>query len=86
MRRPKREEDNPQINFFRKFARIFTLLMTLVYIGLGLFVMFGVGGRQLSIDDELRYALGGILILYGVVRFIRAYQRNKRNRDNGYED
>lgn len=87
MLRPKKEEDNQQLNFFRKFTRIFTMLMTLVYIALGIFIIFAANNLRLSISNEIRYALGGILILYGVVRFVRAYQRNKRNtEDNRYED
>lgn len=87
MLRPKRDKNNPQISFFTKFARIFTMLMTLVYIGLGLLIMFAADSLRLSISNEIRYALGGILILYGFVRFVRAYQRNKRNiEDNNYED
>lgn len=87
MLRPKGEKDNPQLNFFTRFARIFTMLMTLVYIGLGFLIIFAADTLRLSISNEIRYALGGILILYGVVRFVRAYQRNKSNtEDNGYED
>jgi len=86
MLRPNREDRKPQGSAFTKFARIFGLLMTLIYVALGLFVIFGGNSLRLSIGDEVRYMLGGILILYGVVRFVRAYRRNTRNGDNRYED
>lgn len=71
---------------YTKFARIFGLLMTLIYVGLGLFVIFGSDSMRLSIGEEVRYMLGGILILYGVVRFVRIYRSNTRNRNETYED
>ncbi len=86
MLRPKKDDKNPQVTFFNKFARIFGLLMTLVYVALGLFIMFAGDSLQLSVGTEFRYMLGGILILYGVVRFIRVYQTNSRKKDNGYEN
>jgi len=87
MLRPKGQKENPQLTFFTKFTRIFMMLMTLVYIALGILIIFAPEAMRLSFSNEIRYALGGILILYGVVRFVRAYQRNKRNtEDNGYED
>jgi hypothetical protein len=87
MLRPKRDEEKPSVNFFNKFARYFGMLMTLVYVALGLFIMF--------MDDELynldmsqtaRMLFGGTLILYGVVRFVRAYQINSKSKRNRYND
>jgi predicted membrane channel-forming protein YqfA (hemolysin III family) len=87
MLRPKRDEEKPSVNFFNKFARYFGMLMTLVYVALGLFIMF--------MDDELynldmsqtaRMLFGGTLILYGVVRFVRAYQINNKSKRNRYND
>ncbi|MCJ8164752.1 hypothetical protein MKJ04_07845 [Pontibacter sp. E15-1] len=86
MLKPKRNETDPQASFYNKFARIFGLLMTLVYVALGLFIMFAGDSLQLSVGKEFRYMLGGILILYGVVRFIRVYQSNTRNKNNRYEE
>ena len=87
MLRPKREEPD-SLSLFRKVVRIFTLTMTLVYVALGIFIMFAADRLRLSISSEMRYAIGGILVLYGVVRFIRAYQRNKRVKEenNNYEE
>lgn len=86
MLRPKKDDKKPTVSFFNKFARIFGLLMTLVYVALGLFIMFAGDNLNLSIGDEVRYFLGGILILYGVVRFVRVYQTTNRNRNKRNED
>ena len=86
MQRPKRDDNQRRGNFYNKFARIFGLLMTLVYVALGLFIIFAGDNLNLSIGVEVRYFLGGIMILYGIVRFIRVYQTSTRNRKNRYEE
>lgn len=80
MLRPKKE--NQTSNPVQKFVRIFTLLMTLLYVALGLFLMFiDNDSLSLNLSKEVKLVLGGILILYGVVRFVRVYQLNKRSQD-----
>lgn len=86
MLRPNRDDKKPPVTFYNKFARIFGLVMTLVYVALGLFIIFAGDNLNLSIGVEVRYFLGGILILYGIVRFIRVYQTSSRNRNNRDED
>ena len=71
----------------QRFVRIFSLLMTLLYVGLGIFLL-AIDKEQLNLDisDEVRIVLGGILILYGAARFIRVYQLNKKSgRDRNEE-
>lgn len=86
MLRPKGDDNKPPRSFYSKFARIFGLLMTLVYVALGLFILFAGENLNRSIGVEVRYFLGAILILYGIVRFVRVYQNSTRNRNNRYED
>ncbi|RDV14116.1 hypothetical protein DXT99_16240 [Pontibacter diazotrophicus] len=86
MLRPERDDKKPTVSAYNKFARIFGLVMTLVYVALGLFIMFAGDNLNLSVGVEVRYFLGGVLILYGIVRFIRVYQTSKRNRNNRDED
>ncbi|WP_230407252.1 hypothetical protein [Pontibacter cellulosilyticus] len=61
--------------------------MTLLYVGLGIFLI-AVDQQQLNLNlsNEVRYVLGGILILYGAARFIRVYQLNKKSRRNRNEE
>jgi hypothetical protein len=84
MLRPRREDEKPSVTFFNKFARYFGMLMTLVYVALGLFIIF-MDAEQYNMDisQATRTIFGGTLILYGIVRFIRAYQvtsKSKRDR------
>ncbi|WP_439880490.1 hypothetical protein ACSX1A_15190 [Pontibacter sp. MBLB2868] len=84
MLRPRRENETG--NAVQKFVRIFTLLMTLLYVALGVFLIF-IDNSQLNLNlsKEVRMVLGGILILYGAARFIRVYQLNKRSKNNENE-
>ncbi|GAB3823075.1 hypothetical protein [Pontibacter rugosus] len=79
------KEDKPASTTYSKFARIFAMLMTLIYVGLGIFIMFAADSLQIDLPDAMKYMLGGILILYGVVRFVRVYNSNRPNK-NRYED
>ncbi len=85
MLRPRRENERQTQSMFAKFARIFGIFMTLLYICMGIFIMFAGDTMNLDIPDTMKYALGGILILYGIVRFVRVYNSTKSNR-NRYED
>ncbi len=81
MQNPRREKQAP---FLRKFVYYFSMLMTLIYVGLGIFIIFA-DEEQMNLDipQNIKYLLGGILILYGVVRFVRAYkQKSKQNGTN----
>lgn len=63
------------------------MLMTALYVGGGIFLIFAdAETTNLSIPQNTRYILGGILILYGIVRFVRVYQANSRNDRNRYEE
>lgn len=86
MLRPRRDAEKPSVTFFNKFARYFGMLMTLVYVAVGLFIIF-MDAEQYNLDmsETARRIFGGTLILYGIVRFIRAYQvtsKSKRDRND----
>ncbi|MBC5994758.1 hypothetical protein H8S84_18075 [Pontibacter sp. SD6] len=85
MLRPQRERS--AASTAQKLVRLFSLLMTLLYVGLGIFLI-AVDQQQLNLNlsNEVRYVLGGILILYGAARFIRVYQLNKKSRRNRNEE
>ncbi|SFU72909.1 DUF308 domain-containing protein [Pontibacter akesuensis] len=84
MLRPKKEQ-KPISAMYAKFARIFAIVMTLLYVGLGIFIIFAAESLQLEIPVTVRYMLGGILILYGIVRFVRAFKRDQTN-NRRYEE
>ena len=85
MIRPRREDKRPQQSTFSKFARIFGVVMTLLYVAMGVFILFAGDTLNLDMPDSMKYSLGGILILYGIVRFVRVYNTSRSNR-NRYED
>lgn len=85
MIRPRREDNRPKQSAFSKFARVFGIIMTLLYVAMGVFILFAGDALNLDMPDSMKYALGGILILYGVVRFVRVYNTTRSNR-NRYED
>ncbi|MCC9168659.1 hypothetical protein [Pontibacter harenae] len=79
MLRPEREE-RPQNSVFSKIARYFGMLMTLIYVALGVFIIFADPGYlNINISETARWILGGVFILYGIVRFIRIYKSNSSN-------
>ena len=84
MIRPKRERPTP--TSFSKFIRIFGLLMTTLYVVLGVFIIFADETMNLNMPQNTRVILGGILILYGIVRFIRAFQADSKRDRNRYEE
>lgn len=85
MLKPRPEKNSG--NLAQKFVRIFSLLMTLLYVGLGFFLMVVDKEKlNLGISNEVKLVLGGILILYGAARFVRVYQLNKRSKNTRDED
>ncbi|WP_018479940.1 hypothetical protein [Pontibacter roseus] len=87
MLRPERDRNKTTVNTFNKFARYFGMLMTLIYVALGLFLIFmDTAEYNINMSETARMIFGGILILYGIVRFIRAYQVNSKSNRNKYDD
>ena len=79
MLRPERPK--PSTGGFAKFVRIFGLLMTTLYIVLGVFLIFiDEQTMYLNMSQEFRYILGGVMILYGIIRFIKVYQTNTKDK------
>lgn len=79
MLKPKREK--PNNTFFRKFVMYFSMIMTLIYVMLGVFLIFADERLlNLSIPDNIKIVLGGVLILYGLIRFVRVYQQNTKDK------
>lgn len=87
MLRPRRGDERSSVTYFNKFARYFGMLMTLVYVAAGLFMIFMDGDKyNLSMSKTSQTIFGGVLILYGLVRFVRAYQVNSKSRRDRQDD
>lgn len=70
---------------FRGFAKFFSIGMGLIYFGFGFFIIFS-NPAQLGLDRTFKIILGGILILYGFLRFFRAYQQHTKDKQSRYEE
>jgi len=73
-------EENPRENKVNKFLRIFSLIMTLAYPALGIYLLISTP-EQLRLDPTIKKVLGGVLIVYGIFRFYRAYQQFFKHQD-----
>lgn len=71
------EPDRPE-NKVNKFLKFFSLVMTLLYPALGLYLILS-SPEQIHLDPTLKKVLGGVLIVYGSFRFYRAYQQFFKN-------
>ncbi|WBO84542.1 hypothetical protein [Hymenobacter yonginensis] len=54
--------------------RYFLLLMTIIYIGLG--ICLWVAPIALNLTPTVRRILGGVFVLYGIIRFVRIYREH----------
>ncbi|QCR24302.1 hypothetical protein C1N53_19365 [Pontibacter sp. SGAir0037] len=85
MERPTRKRR--PTNVYGKIALAFGVLMTAVYLGLGLFIIFSDSTQiNLNIPQNIKILLGGTFILYGIVRFVRVYQNNSKSKQNRNND
>lgn len=64
---------NPESKY-TKFLRFFTLVMTLLYPALGLFLIFS-SKEQVRLDPTMKLILGIVLLVYGIFRFMRVYKQ-----------
>lgn len=74
----------------QRLVRYFVLVMALVYLGLGTWLFWSanepVSGGVVQLGATGRRILGGVFILYGLLRFIRGYQVNFRKKTNLNDD
>jgi hypothetical protein len=57
---------------------IFGLFMVVVYMALGLYILFAKTFRaNYNIPSEMRIVFGSLLIIYGIYRFVRIYFKLK---------
>jgi uncharacterized membrane protein len=70
----------------QKVLKYFSLLMTLAYPAFGLYLLLS-SPEQIALDPAAKIGVGVMLILYGLYRFYRTYQRYfKGNRTAGRND
>ena len=63
-------------------VRLFDLLRALAYLALGGWMLYTAGrpmvGALLPLSGKARLLLGGVLVLYGIVRLVRAFPFKSR--------
>ena len=83
MFQPNREP-RPTENVYTRFVKFFSLAMSLLYPALGLFLIFS-SPERMRLDPKLKIGLGVVLIIYGVLRFVRTFQTHFKNRNRREE-
>jgi hypothetical protein len=73
-------EQNPRGSKVNKILKFFSLVMTLAYPALGIYLLISTQ-EQIRLDSTIKNILGGVLIVYGIFRFYRAYQQYFRQQD-----
>jgi len=74
MFQPRDPRHEPQ-GAFAKFTKYFSLVMTLVYPAIGVFIFFS-SDEQVRLDPTVKKILGAVLVIYGVIRAVRVYQQH----------
>lgn len=64
-------------------SRYFTMLMAVVYVGLGAFLIAAPPGI-FHLTLTTRRVVGGLFILYGLIRFVRAFRQHFRKRHDAF--
>lgn len=69
----------------QKALKYFSLLMTMAYPAFGLYLLLS-SPEQIALDSKAKIGVGVVLILYGLYRFYRTYQRYFKNNHLGRND
>lgn len=69
----ERFEKNPETTI-QKVLKYFSLIMTLAYPAFGLYLLLS-SPEEIALEPKIKIGVGILLILYGLYRFYRTYQR-----------
>ncbi|MBA9077726.1 hypothetical protein FHS90_002444 [Rufibacter quisquiliarum] len=76
-RRPPQKKPTSAYHNIMKYV---SLVMVFIYFGFGLYVLLS-SPDQIALPKEYKIIIGGLLVFYGFIRFVRAYQEYfKKNR------
>jgi hypothetical protein len=85
MNQDQNPDQHPPETQAQKFLKYFSLFMTMVYPAFGIYLLLS-SPEQIALDSSTKIILGIMLILYGIFRFYRTYQRFFRKRRSGRID
>lgn len=69
---------------FQKINFIFGLAMIFLYLGAGLFFLFG--SEYLDMNETFRVAFGLIVLFYGIFRGYKAFLHFRESKETGEEE
>jgi len=81
--RPTTEERLSQTASSR-LLRYFLVFMTLIYIGLGI-ALWVLPPYMLDLPMTTRRILGGVFVIYGIIRFVRIYRQHFQSSSSNHE-
>ena len=67
-----------------KLLRYFLVFMTLIYMGLGV-ALWVLPPHVLNLPMTTRRILGGIFVIYGIIRFVRIYRQHFQSSSSSHE-
>lgn len=74
----------------QRLVRYFVLVMALVYVGLGIWLLYSSAGPAgdgfVQMGPTARRVLGGVLVGYGLLRFVRSYLANFRKKSTAHDE
>lgn len=65
----------------QSLVRYFMLLMSVVYVGLGLYLWLA-PETALTLGHTPRRLLAAVFVFYGIIRFVRTYQQHFKKNSN----
>ncbi|WP_051359694.1 hypothetical protein [Adhaeribacter aquaticus] len=80
-----RADSNGPKNNFQSILKYFSLVMALVYPAIGVYLFFSTP-EQIALPAKTKMAIGAVLFLYGIFRFIRTYKRHAEQKDETFKD
>ncbi|MBK0404408.1 hypothetical protein I5M27_15525 [Adhaeribacter sp. BT258] len=81
---PRNPRNQPE-STYTKFVKYFSLVMTLVYPAIGVFLFFS-RPDQVRLDDTTKKILGAVLVIYGIIRMVRVYQEHFKTRNRNHRE
>lgn len=82
MRPPRRTSERRPQTTYDNVIKYTSLVMVAIYLGVGLYVLLS-SPEQMALSQQVKMIVGGMLIVYAFIRFVRVYQRyfKKSRRD-----
>jgi hypothetical protein len=81
---PRNQHNQPE-STYAKIVKYFSLVMTLIYPAIGVFLFFS-RPDQVRLDETTKKILGAVLVIYGIIRMVRVYQEHFKNKNRRHNE